>query len=357
MNQNDALYPDLITQKIRLLGDTSKFDQQLQLIAEAKQVLDTDKHADLLDRIVIDEAANLSVNNETKNAIEMLQTLSQRGGVSPENTIALKKQLGRIYRETGEFAESHAVFQELLEDGIQLYGPRHPVTIDLRQELALSLRYLNRLDEAIAIYLKVVEDARNAFTDDSLTTLLARVNLAVAYMYQGDFAKAETETAEVLPKMIEHLGPLHQYTMSTRNIRAGALDNLNRVDEAIEIYQDTLAAFAASENKANPVALTVEHNLATAYYKKAEYDRAADIYQGLIPRCHEQLGKENPQCYIFADAMAGVEIQRGQLAAAEAWLAYSTPGLVEVFGPEHPRVQASQKRQAELQDKKAGQSE
>lgn len=356
VSPSETLYPELITEKISLLGATSKFEQQLALIEHAKQVLKPTVHQNLLDRILIDEAANYSVNNKPHEAISMLQQLAQRGQLNPSNAVSLNKQLGRMYREEGDFQASHEVFKNLLQDGIELYGPRHPVTIDLRQELALSLRYLNRLDEAIEIYTQVVSEARAAFTDDSLTTLLARVNLAVAYMYQGNFARAEEETAEVLPKMIEQLGPLHQYTMSTRNIRAGALDNLGRVDEAIAIYQATLDAFAESENKANPVALTVEHNMAVAHSKQQNYEQAAHIYDSLIPRCIEQLGRDNPQCYIFADAMGEVEINRGHLSAAQEWLDYSRPGLIKVFGEAHPRVKASINRQNKLNEKKAGQS-
>lgn len=353
--QSDELYPILVTEKIKALGATSKFEQQISLINQAKEELNAKDHGHLLDRIEIEEAANYSVNNKLDDAIRKLLDLKQRGGLNTENTIALKKQLGRFYREKGEFTESEKVFAELVEDGTRSYGSRHPLTIDLRQELALSLRYLNRLDDAIAIYLGVVQDARSAFSDDSLTTLLVRVNLAVAYMYKGDFKQAEQITAEVLPKMITLLGPLHQYTMSTRNIRAGALDNLGRIDEAIAIYKETLNAFAQSENKNNNVALTVSHNMAVAYSKKNDHQKAAEIYQELIPRCLKQMGEDSHHCMIFADAMAEVEIHRGNWDAAQSWLDYSSPGLLNVFGPDHHRVKSNQKRQKDLNQKRVNQ--
>ncbi len=356
VTKKDESYPNLITEKIKLLGDFSKFDQQLLLINQANQELNPQKHNDLLDRIEIEKAANFSVNNKIDEAIAMLTQLKDRGGLNPENAIATNKQLGRFYREKGQFSQSESVFSNLVRDCNERYGSRHPITIDMRQELALSLRYLNRLDEAVSVYLGVVEDARAAFTDDSLTTLLARVNLSAAYMYQGNFDLAEKETAEVLPKMTDQIGPLHQYTMSTRNIRAGALDNLGRVDEAIELYQQTLDAFEQSENKASTVPLTVKHNMAVAYTKKKDYQQAAKIYQTLIPLCFEQLGKESFHCIIFADAMAEVEINQGHLDAAQSWLDYSTPGLLNTFGKEHRRVKTSLERQQTLNKKRAGQN-
>lgn len=355
ISESGDIYPDLITQKIKLLGATTKFEQQLKLIDQAKVTINSIENGDLLDQITIAQAANFSVNNKLDEAIQMLQVLLAKEGVEPANVIAAKKQLGRVYREEGKFKQAHEVFAELVKDGVALYGELHPLTIDLRQELGLSLRYLNRLDEAVTIYLKVVEDAQKAFTDESLTTLLARVNLTVAYMYQGDFEKAEKETADILPKMVKQLGSLHQYAMSTRNIRAGALDNLGRVDEAIELYKEALAAFAQSENKINPTAMSVQHNMAIAYTKKDDYEMAAQLYQDLIPKCIDQLGKENHQCLIFADSMAAVEIERGNLGAAQELLAYTTAALIEQFGDDHFRVKASQERHQKLAEKKAEQ--
>ncbi len=353
VNEQDDLYPQLVTQKINVLGATTKFDQQNTLIEHARTTLDSQGDKDFLDRINIDQAANYSVNNRTEEAVTILKALEADSTVTAQNLVATRKQLGRIYRELGQFQESHDVFADLVEQGISMYGATHPVTIDLRQELALSLRYLNQLDEAIEIYLGVVKDAQKAFTDDSLTTLLVRVNLAVAYMYQGNFEQAELETAEVLPKMIEQLGSLHQYTMSTRNIRAGALDNLDRVDEAIELYKDTLAAFAASENQDNPSVLTIQHNMAIAYTKKDDYPKAAEIYNDLLPKCFAQMGEKFHHCLIFANSMAEVEMTLGNFEAAQYWLDYSTPGLIETFGAEHPRVKAAERRQQQLNEKKA----
>ena len=355
INETATLYPELMTEKIKLLGATSKFDQQLQLIDSVRLLMNEDQHSGLLSQITIEQAANFSVNNRTEEAESLLKNMQLKGQINPEHDIAAKKLLGTIYREQGRFSEAESLFRELVDNGVELYGTQHPITIDLRQELALSLRYLNRLEEAVVIYKRVVEDARTAFSDDSLTTLLARVNLVVVYMFQGDFEKAEIETADILPKMIEQVGTLHQYTMSTRNIRAGALDNLGRIDEAIVIYESALNDFAESENKDNPVALTVEHNMAIAYTKKDDYEKAANIYGLLIPKCFKQLSRDHRQCFIFADAMAEVEIELGGLEAAQRWLDYSTPGLIKVFGVDNPRVKASEKRQQKLNEMQANQ--
>ncbi len=352
ISSEDDVYPELSTQKVVNLGHQTAYDQQLQLIQQLRPQLTELGRRNLLNTLSIEEAGIYAVNGKSEQAIKLLEQLKQEAQLDTEAQIAVDKHLGYIYRDQGAFELAIELFKRLANQAAERYGHNHPVTIDLRQEWALSLRKYNQLDQAIEIYQGVVADAEQSIGANSLTTLLARVNLAVAYMYAGDFAQAETETAELLPKMINTIGPLHQYTLSLRNIRAGALDNLGRLDEAIAMYQSALDLFAISENKENPTVLTLRHNIATVYFKQEKYHEVALIYEALIPECQAKLGKENPQCVIFADAMAAAQIELGELQAAEQWLSYSNPALIKLFGADHPRVAASNRRLKKLTEQK-----
>jgi len=357
LNEHNEVYFELATQRLSSLTSNSEFTAVQatieQLSAELASASLAEPQRQLFNnRIMFEQATYLSTNSQTDRALEVLQQLQQQANLSFQERLDVDKNLGYIHRDQGELEQALAVFQRLLAEAEAEYGSSHPITLDLVQEVALTLRQQNRIDEALTLYQRLVAGMENNYGPNSLSTLLARINQATAYMYAGDFDTADEMTAELLPLMIEHVGPMHQYTLTLRNIRGGALDNVGKWDEALELYAETQELFLQSDSKDNFNTINIPHNMAVIYYKQARYLEADQLYQQHRPRCEQQLTGAHPLCVIMADSHAAVNIELGQYQQAAELLAYSNPALKETFGESHPRVAASNKRLALLEERR-----
>lgn len=357
LNEQNELYFELATQRLSSLTSNSEF---LAVQTTIEQLINDIDKANLTgqqrqqfnNRILFEQATYLSTNSQTDEALKVLQQLQQQPNLSFQERLEVDKNLGYIHRDQGELDQALTVFQRLLEDAETEYGENHPITLDLVQEVALTLRQQNSIDEALNLYERLVAGMEKNYGPTSLSTLLARINQATAHMYAGAFDVADEMTAELLPLMIEHVGPMHQYTLTLRNIRGGALDNVGKWDEALALYAETLDLFLQSDSKDNFNTINIPHNMAVIYYKQERYAQADQLYLHNRPLCEQQLTRSHPLCVIMADSHAAVNIELGQYEQAAELLAYSNPALIETFGESHPRVAASNKRLALLEERR-----
>ncbi|MCB1582310.1 MAG: serine/threonine protein kinase [Xanthomonadales bacterium] len=353
---SDELFFELSTQKLSSLTSNTEFESLMADINQLKNKLaessmSPSQKQSFTNKILLEEAAYYSTNTQSDQALKILKQLKQQADLDFNMQVAVDKNLGYIHRQLGESDQAETIFRQLLSECQNRLGQTHPITLDLVQELALTLRQKNQLEEALALYETLVHDTEKNYGENSLSTLLAKINKATAHMYAGEFAKADEMTAGLLEKMIEHVGPMHQYTLTLRNIRGGALDNVGKWDEALALYQETLDLFLKSESKDNFHIISLPHNMAVILFKQKEFKKAHQIYFETRPKCEAILTLDHPMCAIMADAHAAVLIELGQLDQATQLLSYSNPKLIEKYGEDHPRVKSSNERLELLKQK------
>ena len=354
--KKDDLYFQLATQKIKTLASNSQFEQLMQAtkVLKSELALSALSRAEINlfnNKVLFQEATYYATNSQTEQALAIIEQLQKQTDLDLGQRIAVNKYRGFIHREMGEFDQAEVLFRRLLEQSENDLGQLHPTTLDLMQELALTLRQQNQIDDALKLYDRLIIGMEKNYGENSLSTLLAKINKATAYMYAGDFTQADTMTADLLPKMIKHVGPMHQYTLALRNIRGGALDNVGKWDEALALYQESLDLFLQSESKDNFNTINIPHNMAVIYNKQKKFDSANEIYTNYRPQCETMLTLEHPLCIIMADSHASILIELGDFQTAKQLLAFSNPALIEKYGAEHPRVLASNERLKLLAEK------
>jgi len=349
LNNKEELYFELATQRIKTLASSSQYDQLMQATSQLKSELSksqlTESEVNAFNNKIMFQEATFYINNsQIDKALSLINQLKQQTDLDLSQQFAINKYRGYIHRDVGEFDLAEQLFRSELEKAKLSFGELHPVTLDLIQELALTLRQKNQIDDALVLYDQLILGLEKNYGENSLSILLAKINKATAYMYAGDFAKADEMTADLLPKMIKHVGSMHQYTLALRNIRGGALDNVGKWDEALALYQESLDLFLQSEVKDNFNIINIPHNMAVIYNKQKRINLAHETYQTYRPKCESMLTLENPLCIIMADSHADILIQLGEYQKAEELLAYSNPALIEKYGADHPRVAASNAR-------------
>ncbi len=356
LDSQDQLYFQLATQKIKTLASNSQFDELMSAIKQLKSQLSTANLSQseinaFNNKILFQEATYYVNNSQTEKALELVNQLQQQTDLDLTQQFAVNKYRGFIHRDNGEFDQAEQLFSTELAQAEIEFGELHPTTLDLVQELALTLRQKNQIDQALMLYERLIVGMEKNYGENSLSTLLAKINKATAHMYAGEFDKADEMTAGLLPKMVEHVGPMHQYTLALRNIRGGALDNVGKWDEALALYQESLDLFLQSESKDNFNIVNIPHNMAVIYNKQKRTGLANETYETYRPKCEAMLTKDHPLCIIMADSHADILIQLGEYQRAKDLLAFSNPALIEKYGADHPRVAASDVRLALLKEK------
>ncbi len=353
---HNNLYFQLGVQRTIALGRASLYQQQLNAIESLKSQLhnylqqhpNNQETKQLVNQLKLEEATYYSVNNNHEKALNILNSLVE----SPYNTAQMKltiqKNMGYIERREGQFDKAESRFVGLVNEATESLGRLHPITLDLLQELALTVRMQNRIDDALGIYEEVVAGMEKNYGSNSLPTLLARINQATAYMHGGQFEKADEITEQLLPQMVEHVGSTHRYTVILRNIRAGALQNVGKLDAAMILYQEALDLNEQAEIPDDYSHINFSHNIATIYKQKEKFVEIEAIYREIYPLCLKSLGKEQPLCIIVADSYAFALVKVGKYADARELLDYSNPALIKIFGEDHPRVASSNRTKALL---------
>ncbi len=358
LTQQDTLYFQLSVQKAVALGRASLYQQQSSMIETLKNQLDVyllqypnnQEAKQLFNQIRLEEAGFYAINNESEKAFAILNSLIDSPYNDNRMRLAIEKNMGYIERVHGQFEQAEDRFEGLVKQAKDSLGDLHPVTLDLMQELALTLRMQNRINDALLIYENVVAGMEKNYGENSLSTLLAKINQATAYMYGGQFELADKMTEQLLPQMIEHVGSGHRYTVTLRNIRAGALQNVGKLDAALLLYQEALELNKQAEIPDDYSHINFSHNIATIYKQQENFVDTESIYREIYPLCLELLGKDQPLCVIVADSYALALVKTGDYETARELLAFSNPALIKIFGENHPRVVNSNKTKALLQE-------
>ncbi|MGK5441116.1 tetratricopeptide repeat protein, partial [Micromonospora sp. URMC 105] len=90
----------------------------------------------------------------------------------------------------------------------------------------------------------------------------------------------------------------------SRNNLAGAYQRVGRSDEAIGLYQRTLADRERVLGSDHPDTLISRNNLAAAYQRVGRLDEAIGLHQRTLADCERVLGSDHPDTLISRNNLA-----------------------------------------------------
>lgn len=141
--------------------------------------------------------------------------VEERFAMQPEVLASLHFTLAKTYGGISRYgaAEKHA--RRATELSENLHGLTHRKTISARSQWAQMVTAQSRFDEALVLHQEVLEAKRNAFGEETATTLRSRRRIAGIHAEKGDLARAEVELREVLAAQDRILGATHADTLSS----------------------------------------------------------------------------------------------------------------------------------------------
>jgi tetratricopeptide (TPR) repeat protein len=210
----------------------------------------------------------------------------------------LASGIGEAWRDPGGVRELAGHVSALT--GYVRTGPDSPVTdISGLLELRLNSVYLlNMLGDSTGLAIMAAEslsrDCANARGPDHPTTLTTIANLAYAYQAAGRIDEALPLYERTLADREQVLGDTHPNTLTSRSNLASAYQAAGRIDEALPLYERTLADREQVLGDTHPNTLASRSNLASAYRDAGRLKEALPLFECALADRERALGDTHP---------------------------------------------------------------
>ena len=215
-------------------------------------------------------------------ALTLTDSVTQAGcilGPDHPDTLASRHNLAGAYQAAGRLDEAIPLCERNLNDSTRILGPNHPSTLTSRNNLAGAYQAAGRLDEAIPLYEQNLEDRTRILGPHHPDTLISRNNLANAYQAAGRLKEAIPLLEQTLEDQTRFVGPGHPKTLATRNNLANAYQAAGRLHEAITLYEQNLKDSTRILGPHHPHTLISRNNLAGTYRAADRFEDADKLFE------------------------------------------------------------------------------
>ena len=175
--------------------------------------------------------------------------------------------------------------------------------------------------------------------DEELTRALLRLRFLALYQLieLGDSATQAIAFGEPLTADLEWaLGPDHPDTLNSLNSLAAAYQAAGRADDAIQLFQQTLAARVRLLGPEHSDTHTSQNNLAVAYQDAGRIAEAILLYELTLAVRERLLAADHPSIINSRSNLATAYRDAGRLADAIALFEQTLAGRERVLGADHP---------------------
>ena len=275
----------------------------------------------------------------TPDWIQRAETLLQPHGDSQVHTLA-QHRLTSWLAANWRFEEAERIAALLPED--------HPDTLTSLSNIASAYFQAGRLEEAIALQIRVLEDRERTVGTADRETLTARNNLAASYTHAGRIDEATELQSAVLADRENLLGPLHPETITTRNNLALTHNAAGRIDEAISLQERVLAERIDVMGADHPRTLISRNNLASSYAAAGHSEKAIPVFERALEDFERIHGSEDPNTLTTRSNLAGALNDVGRIDEAIPLQERVLADFERTLGPEHPNTLMSRNNLASL---------
>ena len=195
--------------------------------------------------------------------------------------------------------------------------------------------------------LDLVEQLRATAGQDHSKTLFAHPRTADALAHAlwhaaelGD-PQAALSLSDAVDLLDEALGPDHPSTLTSRNSLAHAYWSAGRVDEAVPLFERTLADRERVLGADHPRTLASRGNLAVAYLSAGRLDEAVPLFERTLADRERVLGADHPDTLASRGNLAVAYWSAGRLKEAIGLFERTLADRERVLGPDHPDTLAS----------------
>ena len=164
--------------------------------------------------VAIDES-NLGLIYEKENKYGDAETLYRKAIAIDERSANAAQVgldlagLGKLYADTGKYAQAEETSQQELAAYVKAYGPQDPRLASALNDLAADFALNGKLVEAEQAYGKAMVLEEKASSPDQAGIAQIEVNMGAVYRKEGKYPQAESLMLQALASRAKALGPNH----------------------------------------------------------------------------------------------------------------------------------------------------
>jgi tetratricopeptide (TPR) repeat protein len=232
--------------------------------------------------------------------------------------------------------------EQLLPHGLALAetlkqpGDAGPQLIDLLNRVSCYLHHAEPGQRDLATAQVTLRHAEPLLGAEHPQTLTTREHLASAYLRIERIEQALAIFEPLLADRERILGLEHPDTLRTRNSVAVAYHDAGRVGEAIAIFEPLLGERERILGAEHPDTLSARHDLGFAYLAAGRVGEAIAIYEPLLGERERILGAEHPDTLWTRNNLARAYKNAGRTGEAIAMIEPLLDERQRILGAEHP---------------------
>jgi len=229
-------------------------------------------------------------------------------------------------------------------------GNEHRAVLRVRHQMAWPIADRGEFAEAEALYRDVFQIRLRVFGSMDRDVLDSRHELAWIAACKQDWVTAEKGYRETLDDSIRILDPADPRISLTRHELAWVIANQdrNRLGEAGEIFRRVLTDRCQILGAEHPRTLTTLHELAWTAARQGKWEEAEADYRNLLVLRLRILGKDHPDTILTCHELAWIAARRGRILEAESRYSDVLDHRRRILGEDHPQTLATQKALEDL---------
>ncbi|MEZ6090720.1 MAG: serine/threonine-protein kinase, partial [Pirellulaceae bacterium] len=262
----EFLNDDLLSQA----SPVKRPDPQLQVRSVFKQAFDAMRDrfveqplvkASLLHTIGVASGYLAEVTQSKAALAEAYRLRLEMLGPKHPDTLASQSALGEVHTWVGQFDEAEKILTQTLTDQTELSGPESEDVLKTASRLAGVYGQTGRFDLASSMIERAIAGFTKLHGEDAQQTLEMQSIRAGLLSEMGLYNESLQLGQEVQRRSEAILGASHLLTIESLMLVAQQMYFLNRVDEAISVYNDTLQRIVTTLGDQHPYVSVVRNDL------------------------------------------------------------------------------------------------
>lgn len=361
--------------------DTASWSRFAGLIAHLEPTKVADSTEPAVRELAINAVRYLYLQGNYRSARELAQNLmrtwSGQSGERHVDVLRVRRHLGTILWQLGEFSESERINEETLRAMREVLGPEHEETLRVLNTYCANLRAKGDFHAALREELESRIAHEKVFGPTHAQTLRSINNLAIDYALVGEYTRARElqelayleqiggaegvsrwdiatslsslsrvvrlcgdliDAHELAVEAYDYsrvmLSPEHHLTLRAAKELSIVKRRLGAFDEALEIAEDTYRRLRRYFGPDHPDTLAAATNVANTLRHMGDLERAHPLTSDTGKRCADVYGSRHPYTLSCTANLALLERLRGNVAQAREMNQEVREAFTEVIGPE-----------------------
>ncbi|USP81539.1 hypothetical protein yc1106_08813 [Curvularia clavata] len=214
----------------------------------------------------------------------------------------LWKYSATLYAE-GRYKEFEELEKQGLQISIRVYGEEHRHTLIAKSDLALAYLEQGCLEEAEELETQNLQVHRRIYGDKHPETLTSMANLASVYWQRERVKEAEELEEQVLQGRKEFFGEEHSITFLSMANLASTYRIQGRLAEAEELNMEAMEGRKRVLGEEHPDTLFSMHSVALVWYSLDRHEEAFALLEKCVQLRQRILGNQHPDTQIVVELL------------------------------------------------------